>query len=159
MPHCRHSPSLIAQILQETDERLRWRSAEVGDFSEVPDIALRMRFAMNGRGGRDTVMGLAAIQIGIPKRVIIVMTAGRHECVMVNPVLEWWQGCQTVREGCLSVRSGSYFAAKIRPRELKVKYFDAKGAPQTRRAKGLDAAVIAHEMDHLDGILFTDATA
>jgi peptide deformylase len=143
-------------ILQYPDERLRQVSEPITDLSEVPAIVAAMQAELrlchiNGMG----TLGLAAIQIGIAKRVVIVFQGG-HQVVLVNPIIVKQQGVQTVRDGCLSVQGGRYFRGRTRPRWLQVNYLDMQGAAKTRRADGLHAAALAHELEHLDGVLFLD---
>lgn len=100
-------------------------------------------------------LGLAANQIGELKRVIVVVQGDQH-VVMVNPCITMSAGLQTVRDGCLSVQGGRYFRARTRPRFIAVEYQDLQGHKHRRKAQGLHAAAIAHEIDHLDGKIFTD---
>lgn len=142
-------------ILQHPDPRLRVVSDEVTDFAEVPAIVEQMRQALKEPGVVRS-LGLAAIQIGIAKRVVLVFQGG-NEVILVNPVIVKQQGIQTVRDGCLSVQYGRFFKGRTRPRWVQVNYQDEAGAMHTRRAAGIHAAAIAHELDHLDGELFIDA--
>ena len=104
-------------------------------------------------------IGLAAIQIGVPKR-IIVMDIGRDEnkkepLYFVNPVIKNKNKEKTkYEEGCLSVPD--QFAEIERPNACEVEYLDYNGKKQLLKADGLLATCIQHEMDHLEGILFID---
>jgi peptide deformylase len=104
-------------------------------------------------------IGLAAIQIGIPKR-IIVMDISRDEDkkdprYFVNPVIKNKNDeTSKYEEGCLSVPD--QFAEIERPNECEVEYLDYNGKKQLLKADGLLATCIQHEMDHLEGILFID---
>ena len=104
-------------------------------------------------------IGLAAIQIGVPKR-IIVMDIGRDENkkesrYFVNPVITKKNKEKAkYEEGCLSVPN--QFAEIERPNTCEVEYLDYEGKKQLLKADGLLATCIQHEMDHLDGILFID---
>ena len=103
-------------------------------------------------------IGLAAIQIGIPKR-IIVMDISKDEKkeprYFVNPVIVNKDPVKnTQEEGCLSVPN--QFAEIDRPRKCEVEYLDYYGKKQLLKADGLLATCIQHEMDHLEGILFID---
>jgi peptide deformylase len=104
-------------------------------------------------------IGLAAIQIGVPKR-IIVMDIGRDENkkeprYFVNPVIKNKNEEKvTYEEGCLSVPD--QFAEIERPNTCEVEYLDYDGKKQILKADGLLATCIQHEMDHLEGILFID---
>jgi peptide deformylase len=104
-------------------------------------------------------IGLAAIQIGVPKR-IIVMDIGRDENqkeprYFVNPVIKNKNEEKAkYEEGCLSVPD--QFAEIERPNSCEVEYLDYNGKKQLLKADGLLATCIQHEMDHLEGILFID---
>ena len=104
-------------------------------------------------------IGLAAIQIGVPKR-IIVMDIGRDENkkeprYFVNPVIKNKNDEKAkYEEGCLSVPD--QFAEIERPNACEVEYLDYDGKKQLLKADGLLATCIQHEMDHLEGILFID---
>ena len=103
-------------------------------------------------------IGLAAIQIGIPKR-IIVMDIGKEKKkeprYFVNPVVMNKNSIKnTHEEGCLSVPE--QFAEIDRPSKCEVEYLDYNGKKQLLKADGLLATCIQHEMDHLEGILFID---
>jgi peptide deformylase len=104
-------------------------------------------------------IGLAAIQIGEPKR-IIVMDISRNEnkkepLYLVNPVIKNKNlEKATYEEGCLSVPD--QFAEIERPNSCEVEYLDYEGKKQILKAEGLLATCIQHEMDHLEGILFID---
>jgi peptide deformylase len=104
-------------------------------------------------------IGLAAIQIGVPKRVI-VMDLSRDEedkqpRYFVNPEIVWAsEETQPYEEGCLSVPD--YFDEVQRPARVKLRYLDYQGHPVEEDAEGLFAVCIQHEMDHLNGVLFID---
>ena len=104
-------------------------------------------------------IGLAAIQIGVPKR-IIVMDISRDEDkkeprYFVNPVIKNKNNeTSKYEEGCLSVPD--QFAEIERPNECEVEYLDYNGKKQLLKAAGLLATCIQHEMDHLEGVLFID---
>jgi peptide deformylase len=144
------------EIIQHPDARLRQVSAEVTDFAEVFPIVDAMRVAL-ARIDIGT-LGLAAIQVGIARRVVILHQDG-HEVVMVNPRIVAQRGVQTVRDGCLSVQHGRFFKPRTRPHFVMVEYQDMKGEPKRRKARGIHAAAIAHELDHLEGKLFVDDLA
>ena len=104
-------------------------------------------------------IGLAAIQIGVPKR-IIVMDIGNKEkekkpMYFVNPIIKNKNSnYSTYEEGCLSVPD--QFAEVDRPSTCEVEYLDYNGNKKVLKASGLLATCIQHEMDHLEGILFID---
>ena len=104
-------------------------------------------------------IGLAAIQVGVPKQIIVMDLAGEDEepqpRYFINPEITWESDdLATYQEGCLSVPE--YTADVDRPAEVKVKFLDEQGVEQEIHADGLLATCIQHEMDHLKGILFID---
>ena len=104
-------------------------------------------------------IGLAAIQIGVPKRIIVMdicKEEGKKEPrYFVNPIIKNKNPIKnTHEEGCLSVPD--QFAEIDRPSECDVEYLDYNGEKQLLKAEGLLATCIQHEMDHLEGILFID---
>jgi peptide deformylase len=104
-------------------------------------------------------IGLAAIQVGVPKRVLVMDIAteeeGRMPRYFVNPEIFWEsEQLSSYQEGCLSVPES--FGDVDRPAEVKVRYLDYDGAAQELHATGLLATCIQHEMDHLNGVLFID---
>jgi peptide deformylase len=104
-------------------------------------------------------IGLAAIQIGVPKRVIVMDLAKKDEPreprVIINPQLLWCsQERNTYEEGCLSIPE--FYEEVERPAAVRVKFLDVTGAEQELEASGLLATCLQHEIDHLDGVLFID---
>ena len=104
-------------------------------------------------------IGLAAIQVGVPKRIIVMDISkeeGKKEPrYFVNPVIKNKDPIKsTYEEGCLSVPN--QFAEIDRPSKCEVEYLDYHGKKQLLKADGLLATCIQHEMDHLEGILFID---
>ena len=104
-------------------------------------------------------IGLAAIQVGVPKRVLVMDIAteeeGRVPRYFVNPEITWEsEELASYQEGCLSVPES--FGDVDRPAEVKVRYLDYNGEAQEIHATGLLATCIQHEMDHLNGVLFID---
>ena len=146
----------IKTILTEPNKLLRQISIPVDkvgkDEQKLMDDMLDTMYAANG-------IGLAAIQIGIPKR-IIVMDISKDENkkeprYFVNPIIvEKDKLKSTYEEGCLSVPD--QFAEIERPKNCDVEYLDYYGKKQLLKAEGLLATCIQHEMDHLEGILFID---
>lgn len=98
-------------------------------------------------------VGLAAPQVGILKRVIVV-DAGEGLWELVNPVLLSGRGKQTDDEGCLSIPG--YYAPVERYKSVKVKALNRNGDEVIITAKDLAARALQHEIDHLEGVLFTD---
>ena len=104
-------------------------------------------------------IGLAANQVGVLKRVIVLDIARSEEppnpLALINPEIVWAsEETAIVNEGCLSVPD--HYADVERPAEIKVRFLDRKGVRQEIHAKGLLSTCIQHEMDHLEGILFVD---
>ncbi len=113
---------------------------------------LETMYAANG-------IGLAAIQIGIPKRIIVIDISKdenkKEPIYFVNPTVKNKNSEKaTYEEGCLSVPD--QFAEIERPNRCEVEYLDYNGKKQLLKAEGLLATCIQHEMDHLEGILFID---
>ena len=145
----------IKNIITEPNEILRQISKPVitvGDEErKLMDDMLETMYAAHG-------IGLAAIQIGIPKR-IIVMDISKDEkknpMFFVNPIIKNRDKEKTTyEEGCLSVPD--YFAEVDRPKSCEVEYLDYNGDKKILKADSLLATCIQHEMDHLEGILFID---
>ena len=146
----------IRTILTEPNKILRQISKPVQtvgkEEKKLMDDMLDTMYAANG-------IGLAAIQIGIPKR-IIVMDISKEENkkkprFFVNPVIKNRDNLKsTYEEGCLSVPD--QFAEIDRPKKCEVEYLDYNGEKRLLKADGLLATCIQHEMDHLEGILFID---
>ncbi len=104
-------------------------------------------------------IGLAAIQIAVPARLIVIDTAKEGEdprpLFIANPEITWRsEELGEYEEGCLSIPE--FFELVQRPREVKLRYVDRKGEVQDMHATGLLATVIQHEFDHLNGVLFID---
>ena len=104
-------------------------------------------------------IGLAAIQIGVPKRVIVMDLAKKDDPkeprVFINPQVLWQSDEKaTYEEGCLSIPE--FYEEVERPAKVRVRYLDLTGAEQELEASGLMATCLQHEIDHLDGVLFID---
>ena len=146
----------IREILTEPNKALRKKSLKVEvvdkDLQKLMDDMLETMYAAPG-------IGLAAIQVGVPKRVIVLDIARKDEAknpmYFVNPeIIEKSQNNSTYEEGCLSVPG--QFAEIDRPDKCHIKYLDYYGKSQEIKAEGMLATCIQHEMDHLEGILFID---
>ncbi|MGV8146484.1 MAG: peptide deformylase [Alkaliphilus sp.] len=98
-------------------------------------------------------IGLAAPQVGVLRRVVVV-DIDEKPFVFINPKIVCQEGKQCNLEGCLSIPGKT--GEVERPRELKIEYTNRKGKKTTMEAEGLLARVICHELDHLNGVLFTD---
>ena len=146
----------VKPILTEPNKLLRQVSAPVKtiDKSEkkLMDDMLDTMYAANG-------IGLAAIQIGVPKRIIVMDISKdkdkKEPRYFVNPVIKNKNSKKTTyEEGCLSVPN--QFAEIERPSKCDVEYLDYNGEKKILNAEGLLATCIQHEMDHLEGVLFID---
>ncbi|MBS0335120.1 MAG: peptide deformylase [Proteobacteria bacterium] len=146
----------LREILIVPDPRLKQVSQPV----EVVDDALRalmddMLETMYAAPG----IGLAAIQIGVPKRVIVMDISGKDEepapRYFVNPEILWAsEETAPYEEGCLSIPE--IYDEVERPARVKLRYLDYRGETVEEDADGLFAVCIQHEMDHLEGVLFID---
>ena len=146
----------IKTIITEPNEILRQVSKPVirvgNDERKLMDDMLETMYAANG-------IGLAAIQIGIPKRVVVIDISKdenkKDPIYFVNPELTWKSKEKaTYEEGCLSIPD--QFAKIDRPEKCTVKFLDYNGNPKEIKAEGLLATCIQHEIDHLNGVLFID---
>jgi peptide deformylase len=145
----------IRKILTEPDPFLRQVSQEVekvdDEIRKLMDDMLETMYAAPG-------IGLAAIQVGIPKRVIVIDLSKEGEkkpLYFVNPkIIVKSKNNSTYEEGCLSVPG--QFAEVDRPEQCHVRYLDYNGQKKELKAEGLLATCIQHEIDHLEGILFID---
>jgi peptide deformylase len=104
-------------------------------------------------------IGLAAIQVAVPRRVVVIDVAGKEESpapqVFINPSIVWRSDERSVyEEGCLSIPE--YYAEVERPAKVRVAYIDRTGEKREVEADGLLATCLQHEIDHLDGKLFID---
>jgi peptide deformylase len=146
----------IRKILTEPDLFLRQKSIKVEKVSdELRSLMDDMIETMHAAPG----IGLAAIQVGVPKRVIVIDLSREDEkknpLYFVNPEIISNSSIDAVyEEGCLSVPG--QFAEINRPDKCKVKFLDYNGKEKILDAEGLLATCIQHEIDHLEGILFID---
>ena len=146
----------IRKILTEPDPYLRQKSNKVEIVNdEIRSIMNDMLETMYAAPG----IGLAAIQIGIPKRIIVIDLSKDDEkknpLYFVNPEIITNSNTDAAyEEGCLSVPG--QFAEINRPDKCKVKFLNYHGEEKILEAEGLLATCIQHEIDHLEGILFID---
>ena len=146
----------IRKILTEPNKILRQKSKVVDVINkEVQKLMDDMLETMYDAPG----IGLAAIQVGIPKRIIVMdISRGdekKNPLFFINPEIIWKENENaTYEEGCLSVPD--QFAEIDRPKKCHIKFLDYFGKEQLIKAEGLLATCIQHEMDHLEGILFID---
>lgn len=146
---------MIRTILTYPDPELKKKSQPVNIITaETLELARDMAETMYDAPG----VGLAAPQIGVHQRVIVIDVAGRDEphnlITAINPVIVHAEGEAYEEEGCLSVPK--YSANVKRHAKVVVKALDLAGTEQTWHAEGLLAIAFQHEIDHLDGILFVD---
>lgn len=145
----------LRQIREQGDEILRKKSREVNidditaeKIQSLIDDMLETMYHYNG-------VGLAAVQVGILKQVIVIdVEDGKGPYVLINPKILKTKGEKECEEGCLSFPNE--FGKVIRPTEVVVEFYDRKAQKVKLKAKDLLAQAIAHEVDHLNGILFTD---
>ena len=146
----------LRQILTEPNEILRKKSLPVDnvdkDLQILMDDMLETMYAAPG-------IGLAAIQVGVPKRVIVLdieqKEGQKKPLFFVNPeIIQKSKNLSTYEEGCLSVPG--QFAEIDRPDKCHIKYLDYYGEKKEINAEGMLATCIQHEIDHLEGILFID---
>jgi len=145
----------IKKILTEPDPFLRQKSSEV---EQVTDETRKLMDDMLDTMYDAPGIGLAAIQIGVPKRVIVIDLSRdekKNPLYFVNPkIIKKSDTDSTYEEGCLSVPG--QFAEVDRPDKCRVSFLDYNGKKQELKAEGLLATCIQHEMDHLEGVLFID---
>lgn len=142
----------IRNVREDGDEILRKRSREV---EKVDDKIRQLLDDMVETMHKYNGVGLAAPQIGILKRLVVIdLYDDKGPIKLVNPEIIKEKGTQEVEEGCLSFPNK--FAKVIRPEEVTVKALDENGKQIKISAKGLLAQAISHEIDHLNGILFVD---
>jgi peptide deformylase len=146
----------IRDILIIPDKRLRLKSEAVKAVDKslraLIDDMFETMYAAPG-------IGLAAIQIGVPKRVVTMDLAKKDEPkqpqVFINPEVVWASDEKaTYEEGCLSIPE--YYEEVERPKAVKVRYLDADLTPQEIEVDGLMATCLQHEIDHTNGVLFID---
>ena len=141
----------IRKIIQLGDETLRKKSFEV---IQIDEKVIQLLDDMKDTLFKAKGAGLAAVQVGMLKRIFIVdVEEGYFE--FINPEILSMKGEQYGIEGCLSVK-GKWGDVK-RPKEVTVKALDRNGKPFTIKAKDFFAQAVCHENDHLDGVLYIDS--
>jgi len=153
---------MVREIVVYPDKRLKLVSKEVESFDTALDELLDdMYETMRARNG----IGLAAIQVGVDQRVLIINIPLETENAehdqpkentleMINPVIIEQSGVEKFQEGCLSVPG--FYEDIERHKYVKVEYFDRNGNKQTIESDEFLAIAIQHEMDHLDGKVFVE---
>ena len=151
----------IRQIVEVPDPRLRQISSPVEEVTdEIRELVSDMFETMYAAPG----IGLAAIQVGVPKRVLVIDLQEPEEeggepvrdpHVFINPeILEHSEQDVPYTEGCLSVPD--QFAEVDRPDRIRARWLDIDGKVREEEIEGLLATCLQHEMDHLNGVLFID---
>ena len=142
----------ILKILKEGDELLRKKSREVTEITpRIITLLDDMKDTLHKANG----CGLAAPQVGVLRRIVIIETEEDKLYEMINPeIIERSEETQEELEGCLSVPGK--WGYTLRPQKVTVKAMDRNGNYYTLTGTDLLARAICHETDHLDGILYTD---
>ena len=142
----------IRQIREEGDEILKKKSREVEQIDEkIIQLLEDMVETMHKYNG----VGLAAVQVGILKRIIVIdLYDEKGPIKLINPVIIKEKGEQEVEEGCLSFPNK--YAKMIRPAEVVVEALNENGEKIKIKGKDLLAQALSHEIDHLNGITFVE---
>jgi peptide deformylase len=146
----------LAQIRSFGDPVLRTKARPIERF----DDALREEVAQMGQLMDDAIgVGLAATQVGVVHRLLVYRVQQHGElAALINPEIEWsGRDSETAEEGCLSLPG--VLVEVDRPVHVRVRALDEFGEPILIEASGLEARVIQHEIDHLDGVLILDRTS
>ena len=142
----------IRTMRLEKDEILRKKSREVDIIDDkiqtLIDDMIETMYKYNG-------VGLSAVQVGVLKRVVVIdIDDDTGVKILINPKITKTKGEHEVEEGCLSFPN--QYAKLIRPKEVTVEALDRSGKKIVIKAKDLLAQAVAHELDHLDGVVFID---
>lgn len=142
----------IRNIRLEKDEILKKKSREVEVIDDkiqtLIDDMIETMYKYNG-------VGLSAVQVGVLKRVVVIdIDDDTGVKILINPKITKTNGEHEVEEGCLSFPN--QYAKLIRPKEVTVEALDRSGKKIVIKAKDLLAQAVAHELDHLDGVVFID---
>lgn len=143
----------LLNILHFPDPRLRKKALPVKTIGpDIPALAQDMLETMYKEGG----IGLAATQVNIQKRVVVIDLSEQHDQPMslINPEIINREGIEQMQEGCLSVPG--YYDLVERAEKVRLRYLNLEGETVEMEADGLFAVCIQHEIDHLDGKLFID---
>ena len=141
----------ILQIVKEGDPTLRKTSRPV---EEITPRILRLLDDMTETMRQANGCGLAAVQVGVLRRVVVIEVEEGEVLELINPRIVAYSGKQKEQEGCLSL-PGKWGVTK-RPRHVTVRALNRKGEEVEYRGSDLLARAFCHELDHLDGKLFTD---
>jgi peptide deformylase len=147
----------LSLVRQYPDPVLRMKANEVEDFDDsVTDLVERMTMLMDEARG----VGLAAPQLGVLRRVLVYRTADDEPVTaLVNPrIVSSQDESDNLEEGCLSLGAATVVVEVERPVAVTLEAQTPEGEPVQIEAEGLQARVIQHEVDHLDGVLIIDRT-
>ena len=143
----------VRNIIKIGNATLRKKSKPVTSFDEdLATLLDDMKKTMIEKGG----VGIAGVQVGVLRRVIVIEADENEYLELVNPEILKTKGSVKDSEGCLSIPD--FYCDVKRPKYVLVKAFDRKGKEFTFEAKDYLARCVCHEIDHLDGILFVDYT-
>lgn len=141
----------MLKILKEGDETLRKKSREITEITpRIKTLVNDMIETLHRTGG----VGLAAPQVGVLRRLVIVETEPGDLKILINPKIVAYSGEQTGLEGCLSLPGK--WGEVTRPMGVTVKALNLEGEEVTYVGSELEARCFCHEIDHLDGILYID---
>ena len=139
------------EVLKDGAEELRKISVPTLITEDVEDLVENMKETMVFENG----IGLAAPQVGVNLRIIVVRMLDSPIQEMINPTIKYASEKRvSFEEGCLSIPGES--VEIFRPGKINVKFMDLSGKYKKWKLKGLEARVVQHEIDHLDGVLMTD---
>jgi peptide deformylase len=145
----------LAYVVKFGDPVLKSRASDVQEFGPElrAEVERMIHIMQDGMG-----VGLAATQLGILRRVLVYQAGGDNEpSALVNPVIEWMSDEEAIaEEGCLSLPRVTMDVE--RPLHARFTGRDVDGEPVVLEASGLEARVLQHEIDHLDGVLILDRT-
>ena len=141
----------LLKIITENDPTLRKKSRPVTEITPriltlLDDMAETMR---NAEG-----VGLAAVQVGVLRRIVVIECVPGQLLELINPVIIETSGLQRTREGCLSLPGKCGITE--RPMKVTVEALNREGKKVTYTGTGLLAKAFCHEIDHLDGIIYSD---
>jgi peptide deformylase len=143
----------VRKIVEIGSETLRKKSKPVQNFDKELGLLLDdMKKTMIEKKG----VGIAAVQVGVLRRAIVIETAPKQYLEIVNPTILATKGKISDTEGCLSVPG--FYAEVERPKYVKIEAYDRSGKKFVFEANDFIARCVCHEIDHLNGILFVDYT-
>ena len=139
------------KVLKDGDPLLRLKSVPTLINQEVKDLVDNMKETMINENG----IGLAAPQVGVNLRVIVIRLNDGTIQELINPTIIWYSESRiSFEEGCLSIPD--QFINVIRSVKIGIKFMDISGKYRKWKLKGMESRVVQHEIDHLDGVLMTD---